>query len=179
MESYQFNSPSRETMNFDVVVIGAGPAGLSTAIRLSQLSKAAGRGLKVAVVEKGADVGSHILSGAILDPRALYELIPDWASKGAPIACKVRNEKFQFLGKKRSLRWPQWLLPKELQHRGCYIVRLGELCKWLGSEAELSGVDIFPGFSASEVLYGSDGSVAGIATGSVGIKKDGSHNSSF
>lgn len=160
-------------MSFDVVVVGAGPAGLAAAIRLRQLGREAGREITVAVVEKGAEVGAHILSGAVLDPRALTELIPDWAARGAPVTVPVRGERFLFLSEGGGVSWPHWLLPREFKQRGCYVVRLGPLCKWLAAEAEQLGVEVLPGFAAAELLTSDDGSVRGIATGEFGVGRDG------
>ncbi len=166
-------------INFDVVIVGAGPAGLSTAIRLMQISANSGNSLKVAVIEKGAEVGSHILSGAILDPIALTELIPDWALRGAPVTTKVSREKFILLTQRDPFFWPQWMLPKEMKHQGCYIVKLGELCKWLAKEAEELGVDIITGFTASSYKTNSNGAVTGITTGDFGINRNGERGSLF
>ena len=166
-------------MEFDVVVIGAGPAGLSTAIKLRQLSAKSGKELSVVVVEKGSEIGAHILSGAVLEPRALNELIPDWKEKGAPLNTPVTEEKFMFLSNKGSLSWPTSLLIPQQKNHGNYIVSLGNVCRWLGEQAESLGVELFPGFAASEVLYNEDGSVKGIATGDMGIAADGTEKGTF
>ena len=166
-------------MEFDVVIIGAGPAGLSTAIKLRQLSAESGKELTVVVVEKGSEIGAHILSGAVLEPRALNELIPDWKEKGAPLNTLVTDEKFMFLGKKGSLSWPTSLLIPQQKNHGNYIVSLGNVCRWLGEQAETLGVELFPGFAASEILYNEDGSVKGIATGDMGIAADGTEKGTF
>ena len=169
----------RESMEYDVVIVGAGPAGLAAAIRLKQLAQDAGTELSVSVVEKGSEVGAHILSGAVMEPRALTELIPDWKDKGAPLKTKVSKEKFFFLTKSGKASFPTFLLPREMQNHGNYIISLGNVCRWLATQAEELGVEIFPGFAASEVLYDAQGAVKGIATGDMGIARDGSHKGSF
>ena len=171
--------PARDQMPFDVVIVGAGPAGLAAAIRLRQLAIRDGRDLSVAVLEKGAAVGAHILSGAILDPRALDELLPDWAERGAPLTVPVVDERLLFLSARRAFAWPHLLLPPELKHRGCFVVRLGELCVWLAKQAEALGVDILPGFAATELLAAPDGAVTGVATGDFGIGRDGAPGPAF
>ncbi len=169
----------RESMDYDVVIVGAGPAGLAAAIRLKQLAQDAGTELSVSVVEKGSEVGAHILSGAVMEPRAMTELIPDWQAKGAPLQTKVSQEKFLFLRKGGKTSFPAFLLPREMQNHGNYIISLGNVCRWLASQAEELGVEIFPGFAAAEVLYDEKGAVKGVATGDMGIAKDGSHKGSF
>ncbi|MCH8110365.1 MAG: electron transfer flavoprotein-ubiquinone oxidoreductase [Proteobacteria bacterium] len=169
----------RESMDYDVVIVGAGPAGLAAAIRLKQLAQDAGIELSVSIVEKGSEVGAHILSGAVIEPRAMTELIPDWKDKGAPLKTKVSQEKFLFLRKGGKTSFPAFLLPREMQNHGNYIISLGNVCRWLASQAEELGVEIFPGFAAAEVLYDEKGAVKGIATGDMGIAKDGSHKGSF
>jgi electron-transferring-flavoprotein dehydrogenase len=160
----------RESMEYDVVVVGAGPAGLACAIRLKQLSSENGNELSVCVVEKGSEVGAHILSGAVMDPRALNELIPNWQELDAPLNTPVQEDRMLFLTEKYAVRLPT---PPQMHNKGNYIVSLGNVVRWLGQQAEALGVEIYPGFAASEVLYNGDGSVKGIATGDMGISKDG------
>ncbi|KAM9989445.1 hypothetical protein ACTFIY_005478 [Dictyostelium cf. discoideum] len=168
--------PPRDSDQFDVVIVGAGPSGLSTAIRLKQLSEKAGKDLRVCVVEKGSEVGAHILSGAVMDPKALNELIPDWKEKGAPLITEVKQDKFYFLTENRSLRLPT---PRLMHNEGNYIISLGNVVRWLGEQAESMGVEVYPSFAASEVLYDDNGAVKGIATNDMGIAKDGSLTSNF
>jgi electron-transferring-flavoprotein dehydrogenase len=160
----------RESMGFDVVVVGGGPSGLSAAIKLKQLAKDADRELNVCLIEKGAEIGAHILSGAVLEPRALNELLPDWENMGAPLDTPVKKDHFMFLTKKSSYRLPT---PPQMNNHGNYIISLGNFCRWLGQQAEALGVEIYPGFPAAEILYDNDGNVRGIATGDMGIGKDG------
>ncbi len=168
-------SVSREIMDYDVVIIGAGPAGLSTAIRLKQVDP----DVSVCILEKGAEIGAHILSGNVFETRALDELIPDWKAKKAPIKTKVTKEKFLFLSKNSSISWPTWLLPSVQKNHNNYIISLANLCRWLGEQAEALGVEIFPGFPASKILYHKDGSVKGVQTGDMGINKEGNQKDNF
>ena len=160
----------REFMEYDVVIVGAGPSGLSAAIRLKQLSNQHSHDLSVCVIEKGAEIGAHILSGAILEPRALDELIPDWKALGAPIEVEAGDDHFVFLTQSSAIRLPT---PPQMHNRGNYIISLGRLTRWLGEQAEALGVEIYPGFAAAEILYSEDGSVKGIATGDMGVDKNG------
>ena len=163
----------RESMEFDVVIVGAGPAGLAAAIRLKQLAAEKKREVSVCIVEKGSEVGAHILSGAVMDPRAMNELFPDWKEKGAPLNTPVSEDQFLFLSQTSARKVPTWLLPKCFHNHGNYVISLANVCRWLGQQAEALGVDIYPGFAAAEVLYHDDGRVKGVATGDVGIGKDG------
>ena len=164
----------RESMAYDVVIVGAGPAGLAAAIRLKQLAAEAGREVSVCILEKGSEVGAHILSGAVIDPRALDELIPDWKDKGSPLTVPVTENHHWLLSEKRKWTMPEWLLPPFMHNRGTYTASLGNVCRWLAGEAEALGVEIFPGFAAAEILFHEDGSVKGVATGDMGIARDGS-----
>jgi electron-transferring-flavoprotein dehydrogenase len=167
--------PVREAMEFDVVIVGAGPAGLSAAIRLKQLNPELG----VVVVEKGSEVGAHILSGAVIDPIGLDRLLPEWRQEETPIKTPVTDDRFYWLGPAGSVRVPNFLLPPLMSNHGAFIVSLGNVCRWLGTKAEALGVEIYPGFAAAEVLYGENGEVAGVATGDMGIGKNGEHKDSF
>ena len=169
----------REYMEYDVVIVGAGPSGLAAAIRLRQLAEEKGHDISVCVLEKGSEVGAHILSGAVLEPRALDELIPDWKEKGAPLNTPVTDEKFLLLTEKNSLSIPLWLLPAQTHNKGNYIVSLGNVCRWMAEQAEAMGVEIYPGFAAAEVLYNDAGAVMGVATGDMGVAKDGHHKDSY
>ncbi len=160
-------------MQYDVVVVGAGPAGLAAAIRLKQLAIERGHEVSVCIVEKGSEVGAHILSGAVMDPRALAELFPNWQELNAPLNAPVSEDRFLLLTEKSAFKVPNLLLPQCFQNHGNYVISLGNVCRWLGQQAETLGVEIFPGFAAAAVLYNDDGSVKGVATGDMGVGKDG------
>lgn len=167
--------PAREAMEFDVVIVGAGPAGLAAAIRLKQLSP----DTSVVVVEKGSEVGAHILSGAVIDPIGLDRLIPHWRDEDTPIKTEVSDDRFYWLGTSRAVRLPNFMLPPLMSNHGNYVVSLGSICRWLATKAEALGVEIYPGFAAAEVLFDGAGAVAGVATGDMGVAKDGHHKDSF
>ncbi len=166
----------REAMEYDVVIVGAGPAGLSCAIRLKQLAQKTEKELSVCILEKGSEVGAHLLSGAVFEPRALNELIPDWKEKGAPLRCEAKKDKFVFLTSKGSFRLPT---PPQMNNHGNYIISLGELGRWLAGEAESLGIEIFPGFAAAEILYDNNEAVIGVATGDMGIDKENNKTDMF
>ena len=169
----------REAMEYDVVIVGGGPAGLATAIRLKQLGAQHGKEVSVVVLEKGSEPGAHILSGAVMDPRALTELLPNWKELGAPLNQPVTGDEVLFLSQRGSLKTPQFLIPASLHNEGNYVISLGNVVRWLGQQAEALGVDAFPGFAAAEVLYNDDGSVRGVATGNLGIDKEGQLTGDF
>ncbi len=165
----------REVMEYDVVIVGGGPAGLSTAIKIKQINS----DINVCILEKAAEVGGHILSGNVFETRALDELIPNWKEEGAPIKTKVNKEKFLFLSESSSFSWPTWLLPSVQKNHNNYIISLANLCRWLAEKAETLGVEIFPGFAASTLLYNGDGSVKGVQTGDMGLDKEGNKKNNF
>ena len=166
---------AREVMKYDVVIVGAGPSGLATAIKLKQIDS----NLNVCILEKGAEVGAHILSGNVFETKALDELLPNWKDEGAPIKTKVSKEKFLFLSKNKSFSWPTWLLPAVQKNHSNYIISLANLCRWLAEQAEKLGIEIFPGFPASEILYKEDGSVKGVVTLDMGLDKDGNKKDTY
>jgi electron-transferring-flavoprotein dehydrogenase len=171
--------PPREAMEFDVVIVGAGPAGLAAAIRLKQVATAAGGEVSVVVLEKGSEVGAHILSGAVIDPIGLATLFPDWQAKGAPIETPVTEDRFYYLGPAGVLRIPNIIMPPLMSNHGNYIASLGNLTKWLGEQASVLGVEVYPGFAVAEVLYDDKGAVVGVATGDMGVGKDGKPTDRF
>lgn len=169
----------REAMEYDVVIVGGGPAGLAAAIRLKQQAQVAGSEISVCVLEKGSEIGAHILSGAVMDPQALTELLPDWKERGAPLHTPVSEDRFLFLSETKAYKTPNFLLPACFQNHGNYVVSLANVTRWLGEQAESLGVDIFPGFPAAEILYDEQGAVSGVATGNMGVDRQGEATASF
>jgi len=169
----------RDSMEFDVLIVGGGPAGLGAAIRLKQLAAEKGSELGVCVIEKGSEIGAHTLSGAVMDPRALNELIPDWKAKGAPLETEVTGDEVLFLTATKAYSTPAWAIPPGMKNHGNYIVSLGNVVKWLGQQAEALGVEIYPGFAAAEILYDDAGAVRGVATGNMGVGRDGEPTENF
>ena len=170
---------NRESMEYDVVIVGGGPSGLSAAIRIRQLSISQGKDVSVTVIEKGSEIGAHILSGAVFEPRALDELIPDWKEKKAPLNTPALKDEFYFIQKRKGWKIPSFFLPSQMHNQGNYIISLGNLCRWLAEQAEALGVEIYPGFSATEVLYDSEGFVRGVVTGDMGRSSDGNLKDGF
>ena len=169
----------RESMEYDLVIVGGGPAGLSAAIRFMQLAQEAGEERSCVVLEKGGEIGAHILSGLVLDPMALNELLPDWKEQGCPLTSEITRETYKLLGPKGAFTFPNWAFPKLMDNHGCYTGSLANLCRWLGEQAEAMGVEIYPGFAASEVVYGENGEVRGVVAGVNGIALDGTHKPDY
>ncbi|MEA3009809.1 MAG: electron-transferring-flavoprotein dehydrogenase [Sphingomonadales bacterium] len=169
----------RESMPYDVVIVGAGPAGLAAGIRLKQLAAEAGREIGVCILEKGSEVGAHILSGAVIDPRAIEELLPDWRDLGSPLTVPVTENLHWVLTRKGKYSLPHLMMPPFMNNKGTYTASLGNFCRWLAAQAEALGVEIFPGFAAAEVLFNEDGSVKGVATGDMGVARDGTHRADY
>jgi electron-transferring-flavoprotein dehydrogenase len=171
--------PDRETMEFDVVIVGAGPAGLAAAIRLKQLAAKTGKDLSVVILEKGSEVGAHILSGAVIDPVALDRLLPDWREQGSPLNTPVTEDRFYYLWKTGGVYVPNIFMPPLMSNHGCYTGSLGSLTRWLAEQAEALGVEIYPGFAVTDVIFGDNGAIEGVITGDMGVARDGSHEDNF
>jgi len=178
-ETDEPQAAEREIMEFEVVIVGAGPAGLAAAIRLKQLAAEKGRDLSVVVLEKGSEVGAHILSGAVIDPVALDRLLPGWRKMGSPLNTPVTEDRFYYLWKTGGVRFPNIFMPPLMSNHGCYIGSLGALCRWLAEQAEALGVEIYPGFAVTDVIFGANGEVEGVITGDMGVARDGSHKDSY
>ena len=178
-ETAETETVERETMEFDVVIVGAGPAGLAAAIRLKQLAAEKGSELSVVVLEKGSEVGAHILSGAVIDPIGLDTLIPDWREKNPPLKTEVSEDRFYYLWKDGGIGFPNFLMPPLMSNHGCYAGSLGALTKWLAEQAEALGVDIYPGIAVTEAIFGPNGEIEGVLTGDMGVARDGSHKDSY
>ena len=169
----------RETMEFDVVIVGAGPAGLAAAIRLKQLAAETGKDVSVVVLEKGSQVGAHILSGAVIDPVALDRLLPQWREQDSPLQTQVSEDRFYYLTENSGIGFPSFLMPPLMSNHGCYIGSLGSLCRWLGEQAEALGIEIYPGISVTDAMFGPNGEVEGVITGDMGVARDGTHKDSY
>ena len=163
-DSSNNNEIQRESMEYDVVIVGGGPSGMATAIQLKQLADKNGQELTICLLEKSAEVGAHILSGAVMEPRALNELIPDWKDRGAPLNTAVKRDEMHMFSAKGSFKFPNFMIPPTMHNEGNYIVSLSNVVRWLGEQAEALGIEIYPGFAAAEILYNEDGSVKGVAT---------------